>query len=134
MVNFNAFIEFFEATTPRKMATTGREGISTTEKTQTERNFIDRVEGRSFVTQTRHETNMIRNHPWFDYPPAFEKRVKRMLKTSKKLLNPAIILEPLPPALKYSLTRNFGFVSSVFTQFLGNDGVSNVQESIGLSK
>ena len=114
----------------------GDEDISTSShETQTyKHNFTVRDEARSFVTQTRRGTNVIRNHQWLDYPPAFEKRVKRVLKMSKQLLNPAILFEPLPPALKYSLTRNFGFLSSVFTQFLGNDGVSNVQESIGLTK
>jgi hypothetical protein len=71
---------------------------------------------------------------WFQYPPAFERRAKSMLRSTKRFFNPSLLLEPLPPALKYSLIHNFGFVSSVFTQFLGNEGVGNVQESIGLSK
>ena len=116
------------------MARNRGEDKPTPETQRDGQNFTDRDEGRSFVSRTRRETNMIRNHPWFDYPPAFEKRVRKVINKSKQLFNPAIVFEPLPPALKYSLTRNFGFVSSVFTQFLGNDGVSNVQESIGLSK
>jgi hypothetical protein len=75
-----------------------------------------------------------RSHPWFDFPPAFEKRLLHVSTSLKKGLNPANLLIPLPPALKYSLTRNFGFVTSVFTQFTGNEGVNNVQQSIGIGK
>ena len=43
-------------------------------------------------------------------------------------------LQPLllPPAVRFSLSRNFGFVTKTFTQFFDKDGVSSVQESIGL--
>jgi len=75
-----------------------------------------------------------RNHPWFDFPPAFEKRLSQVSTTCKERMNPANLLIPLPPALKYSLTRNFGFVTSVFIQFMGNEGVNNVQQSIGIGK
>lgn len=45
---------------------------------------------------------------------------------------PGKLLEPLPAELRYSLSRNFGFFTSVFTQFFDKSGVSNVQSSLGL--
>lgn len=45
---------------------------------------------------------------------------------------PGKLLEPLPAELKYSLSRNFGFFTSIFTQFFDKSGVSNVQNSLGL--
>ena len=45
---------------------------------------------------------------------------------------PGLLLSPLPPAVRFSLSRNFGFVTKTFTQFFDKDGVSSVQESIGL--
>lgn len=47
---------------------------------------------------------------------------------------PALLLSPLPPAVRFSLARNFGFVTKTFTQFFDRDGVASVQESIGLGK
>ena len=79
------------------MARNRGEDKPTPETQRDGQNFTDRDEGRSFVSRTRRETNMIRNHPWFDYPPAFEKRVRKVI--NKR-----------------------------------SDGVSNVQESIGISK
>jgi hypothetical protein len=75
-----------------------------------------------------------RNNLRFDFPPAFEKRISAIVLSCKKSLNPSNILLPLPSALKYSLKRNFGFITTVFTQFMGNEGVNNVQQSIGLVK
>lgn len=45
---------------------------------------------------------------------------------------PARLLDPLPAELRYTLSRNFGFFTSVFTQFFDKSGVSNVQNSLGL--
>ena len=47
---------------------------------------------------------------------------------------PAKLLDPLPAELRYTLSRNFGFFTSVFTQFFDKSGVSNVQNSLGLGK
>ena len=74
------------------------------------------------------------SHPWLDYPPDFERKAGAVLGAAARVLNPANLLAPLPPALKYSLTRNFGFVTKTFTQFFDPEGVKSVQESIGLGK
>jgi len=54
----------------------------------------------------------------FQLPPAFEAGLQRQLAFLKRALNPAVLLEPLPPALRLSLSRNFGFVTKIFTQFV----------------
>lgn len=74
------------------------------------------------------------SHPWLDYPPEFERKCAVVFGAVARALNPANLLAPLPPALKYSLTRNFGFVTKTFTQFFDPEGVKSVQESIGLGK
>lgn len=74
------------------------------------------------------------NHPWLDYPPDFERKFGAAASAAFRVLNPANLLAPLPPAVRYSLTRNFGFVTKTFTQFFDKDGVQSVQESIGLGK
>jgi len=74
------------------------------------------------------------SHPWLDYPPDFERKFAGVASAAFRVLNPANLLAPLPPAVRYSLTRNFGFVTKTFTQFFDKDGVSSVQESIGLGK
>ena len=74
------------------------------------------------------------NHPWLDYPPDFERKFGAVASTAFRVLNPANLLAPFPPAVRYSLTRNFGFVTKTFTQFFDKDGVQSVQESIGLGK
>ena len=66
------------------MARNRGEDKPTPETQRDGQNFTDRDEGRSFVSRTRRETNMIRNHPWFDYPPAFEKRVRKVINKSNK--------------------------------------------------
>jgi len=71
-----------------------------------------------------------RSHPWLDYPPDFERRVGAALGGLARA--PALLLSPLPPAVRFSLARNFGFVTKTFTQFFDKDGVQSVQESIGL--
>ena len=48
-------------------------------------------------------------HPWLDYPPNFKRGVARNVAFLKKTFNPTVIFDPLPPELKYTLTRNFGF-------------------------
>jgi hypothetical protein len=73
-----------------------------------------------------------RNHPWLDYPPDFERKVERALGALARA--PALALSPLPPAARFALARNFGFVAKTFTQFFDKDGVQSVQESIGLGK
>ena len=72
------------------------------------------------------------SHPWLDYPPDFERKFSRVV--GAVLRAPAILLSPLPPAVRFSLARNFGFVTKTFTQFFDKDGVSGVLESIGLGK
>ena len=74
------------------------------------------------------------NHPWLDYPPDFERKLGAFASAAFRVLNPGNLLAPLPPAVRYSLTRNFGFVTKTFTQFFDKDGVQSVQESIGLGK
>jgi hypothetical protein len=74
------------------------------------------------------------SHPWLDYPPDFERKFAVVASRAFRVLDPANLLAPLPPAVRYSLTRNFGFVTKTFTQFFDKDGVSSVQESIGLGK
>lgn len=74
------------------------------------------------------------NHPWLDYPPDFERKFGAFASAAFRVLNPANLLAPFPPAVRYSLTRNFGFVTKTFTQFFDKDGVQSVQESIGLGK
>ena len=74
------------------------------------------------------------NHPWLDYPPDFERKFGAVASAAFRVLNPANLLAPFPPAVRYSLTRNFGFVTKTFTQFFDKDGVQSVQESIGLGK
>ena len=71
-----------------------------------------------------------RSHPWLDYPPDFERKVGAALGGLARA--PALLLSPLPPAVRFSLARNFGFVTKTFTQFFDKDGVQSVQESIGL--
>lgn len=75
-----------------------------------------------------------RSHPWLDYPPDFERKFGAFASAAFRVLNPANLLAPFPPAVRYSLTRNFGFVTKTFTQFFDKDGVQSVQESIGLGK
>ena len=74
------------------------------------------------------------NHPWLDYPPDFERKLGAFASAAFRVLNPGNLLAPFPPAVRYSLTRNFGFVTKTFTQFFDKDGVQSVQESIGLGK
>jgi hypothetical protein len=45
--------------------------------------------------------------------------VSRQVAFFKRVLSPAVLLEPLPPALRLSLTRNFSFFTKIFTQFFG---------------
>jgi|MDSW01.1.fsa_nt_gb hypothetical protein len=52
----------------------------------------------------------------------------------KRALDPTALLGQLPSELKYTLTRNFGFFTTIFTQFFDRDGARNVQKSIGLGK
>lgn len=35
------------------------------------------------------------------------------------MFSPEVLTEPLPPALRLSLTRNFAFFTRIFTQFFG---------------
>jgi hypothetical protein len=37
----------------------------------------------------------------------------------KRIFSPEVLTEPLPPALRLSLTRNFAFFTRIFTQFFG---------------
>jgi len=71
-----------------------------------------------------------RSHPWLDYPPDFERKMAGAVVAVMRV--PGLLLSPLPPAVRFSLSRNFGFVTKTFTQFFDKDGVSSVQESIGL--
>ena len=73
-------------------------------------------------------------HPWLDYPPNFKRGVARNVAFLKKTFNPTVIFDPLPPELKYTLTRNFGFFTKIFTLPFDKDGVKTVQESVGLGK
>mmetsp|Transcript_35585 Transcript_35585/g.87543 ORF Transcript_35585/g.87543 Transcript_35585/m.87543 type:complete len:148 (+) Transcript_35585:359-802(+) len=73
-------------------------------------------------------------HPWLEYPPNFEKGVARQVVFVKKTFSPTVLFEPLPAELKYTLTRNFGFFTSIFTQFFDADGVGNVKQAVGLGK
>jgi hypothetical protein len=49
-----------------------------------------------------------------------------------KVFSPLVMFDPLPPELKYTLTRNFGFFTKIFTLPFDKDGVKTVQESVGL--
>jgi len=77
--------------------------------------------------------------PIFQFPPAFEEAVARQVQVRhavyavlrvgtltrgalqffKRIFSPAVLTEPLPPALRLSLTRNFSFFTRIFTQFFG---------------
>jgi hypothetical protein len=48
------------------------------------------------------------------------------------VFSPLVMFDPLPPELKYTLTRNFGFFTKIFTLPFDKDGVKTVQESVGL--
>ena len=54
-------------------------------------------------------------HPWLDYPPNFKRAVAKNVAAVQRTLHPSIIFAPLPAELKYSLTRNFGFFTKIFT-------------------
>jgi hypothetical protein len=69
-----------------------------------------------------------------DAPPNFKRGVARNVAFLKKTFNPTVIFDPLPPELKYTLTRNFGFFTKIFTLPFDKDGVKTVQESVGLGK
>lgn len=71
-------------------------------------------------------------HPWLHYPPRFESSVEKITVKLKDTLAPTGVLRALPAELRYSLTRNFGFFTRVFTQFFERDGADNVKQSIGL--
>mmetsp|Transcript_1758 Transcript_1758/g.3995 ORF Transcript_1758/g.3995 Transcript_1758/m.3995 type:complete len:150 (-) Transcript_1758:67-516(-) len=71
-------------------------------------------------------------HPWLEFPPNFERSVARKVVILKRI--PGKLFEPVPAELRYSLSRNFGFFTSIFTQFFDKSGVSNVKNSIGLGK
>ena len=90
------------------------------------------VGGRSAASATTRAVRRRASHPWLDYPPDFERKVAVVLAGVARA--PAVLLSPLPPAVRFSLARNFGFVTKTFTQFFDRDGVASVQESIGLGK
>ena len=54
-------------------------------------------------------------HPWLDYPPNFKRAVAKNVAVVQRTLHPSIIFAPLPAELKYTLTRNFGFFTKIFT-------------------
>ena len=54
-------------------------------------------------------------HPWLDYPPNFKRAVAKNVAAVQRTLHPSIIFAPLPAELKYTLTRNFGFFTKIFT-------------------
>lgn len=76
----------------------------------------------------------LRLNTWMEYPPNFKKNVLRRTQFLKRTLDPTAYLGQLPSELKYTLTRNFGFFTTIFTQFFDRDGARNVQKSIGLGK
>ena len=71
-------------------------------------------------------------HPWLDYPPNFKRDLKQKSAFLGKVFSPLVMFDPLPPELKYTLTRNFGFFTKIFTLPFDKDGVKTVQESVGL--
>eukprot|EP00899_Mesostigma_viride_P008296 jgi/Mesvir1/17468/Mv08744-RA.1 len=48
----------------------------------------------------------------------------------KRVFSPEAIFEPLPPALKHSLSRNFSFLTRIFTQFVDPNQAKAARESI----
>jgi|TARA_B110000977_G_scaffold11778_4_gene15170 hypothetical protein len=73
-------------------------------------------------------------HPWLEYPPNFTRSVTSKAAFVAKVCSPITNFDPLPAELKYTLTRNFGFFTKIFTLPFDKDGVKTVQQSVGLSK
>jgi hypothetical protein len=71
-------------------------------------------------------------HPWLDYPPNFKRGIAQKAAFAGKVFSPLVMFDPLPAELKYTLTRNFGFFTKIFTLPFDKDGVKTVQESVGL--
>jgi len=84
------------------------------------------------LKRSKHNKTKPGNHPWLDYPPNFTRGVAQQVAFFKKTFSPTVLFEPLPPEVKYTLTHNFGFFTSIFTQFFDKDGVKGVQQSVGL--
>ncbi|OUS41853.1 hypothetical protein BE221DRAFT_63804, partial [Ostreococcus tauri] len=93
------------------------------------RSFLATTRNRSYPSPARDTPRPRRSEARED-----EDRRKFSRVVGAVLRAPAILLSPLPPAVRFSLARNFGFVTKTFTQFFDKDGVSGVQESIGLGK
>ena len=53
----------------------------------------------------------------------------------KRMFSPEALFEPLPPALRMTLSRNFAFFTRIFTQFVDPHQQKEVRQAIpGLAK
>lgn len=78
---------------------------------------------------------MKRTRSILEFPPVFEQAVGRNVEFLKRAFSPQTLFDPLPGPLKYSLNRNFGFLTRIFTQIVDPNQQKQVRESIpGLAK
>ena len=53
----------------------------------------------------------------------------------KRVFSPQALFEPLPPALRMTLSRNFSFFTRIFTQFIDPHQQKEVRQAIpGLAR